>query len=199
MQKTIALFILLTLATFPATAFTEQALIPHFGQTLCYDATGTEIACAGTGQDGELQMGVHWPTPRFTNNGNGTVTDNLTGLTWLQNAKCFMEMNWYAAMAWVNALASGACGLTDGSVAGNWRMPNRNELMSLVNRQQTNQIAWLNTVGFSGVGDSGYINYWTSSARSTGILWKMNFLDGTISVYNNNTGYLRVWPVRGGQ
>ena len=35
------------------------------------------------------QKGVAWPNPRFTDNGNGTVTDNLTGLIWLKNANCF--------------------------------------------------------------------------------------------------------------
>ena len=39
--------------------------------------------------DGGLQKGVAWPTPRFTNNNNGTVTDNLTGLIWMQNASAF--------------------------------------------------------------------------------------------------------------
>jgi hypothetical protein len=33
--------------------------------------------------DGEIRAGVAWPTPRFTDNGDGTATDNLTGLTWL--------------------------------------------------------------------------------------------------------------------
>ncbi len=35
-----------------------------------------------TGDDGDLEKGVAWPTPRFMDNGNGTITDNLTGLMW---------------------------------------------------------------------------------------------------------------------
>ena len=31
------------------------ASVPQTGQTLCYDTAGTEIDCAGTGQDGEYQ------------------------------------------------------------------------------------------------------------------------------------------------
>ncbi len=41
-----------------------------------------------TGDDGDYQAGVPVPNPRFTDNGDGTVTDNLTGLTWLKNASC---------------------------------------------------------------------------------------------------------------
>ena len=42
-----------------------------------------------TGDDGDLEKGVAWPNPRFTDNSDGTVTDNLTGLIWLKNANCF--------------------------------------------------------------------------------------------------------------
>ena len=63
--------------------------VPKTGQTKCYetDDLASEIPCGGTGQDGDLQRGFRWPTPRFTDNGNGTVTNNLTGnltgLIWL--------------------------------------------------------------------------------------------------------------------
>ncbi len=32
--------------------------LPQTGQTKCYDTAGVEIACAGTGQDGEIRAGV---------------------------------------------------------------------------------------------------------------------------------------------
>jgi DNA-binding beta-propeller fold protein YncE len=48
--------------------------------------TGQAISCAD-GDDGALQKGVVWPIPRFTDNQNGTVTDNLTGLMWIKNAQ----------------------------------------------------------------------------------------------------------------
>ena len=49
------------------------------GQTLCYNSAGSVISCAGTGQDGELQKGV---ARSYTDNGDGTITDNTTGLIW---------------------------------------------------------------------------------------------------------------------
>ena len=40
--------------------------------------------------DGWYQMGVRWDLfNRFTDNGNGTMTDTLTGLIWLKNANCW--------------------------------------------------------------------------------------------------------------
>ncbi len=193
-------FLLLFLVAVPATACADMALVPQSGQTLCYDAAGAEIPCAGTGQDGDQQMGIPWPSPRFTDNNNGTVTDNLTGLIWLKKANCFSSYYWTQALTSANTLASGACGLTDGSVAGDWRLPNRNELVSVFrNRQQSDPAAWLNTVGFSGV---QYNNYWSSSsaaANPTVSAWVVQY-SGTTS-YREKNGYntTYVWPVRGGQ
>lgn len=123
------------------------------------DAKMTGVApVARTGQtrmyycqdDGWIQAGVAWPDPRFTENGDGTATDNLTGLVWLKNVQCTDEVggvdmitgesesSWNKAtemgeaLVWVAALADGYCGLSDGSEPGDWRLPNMRELLSLV-------------------------------------------------------------------
>jgi hypothetical protein len=54
------------------------APVPQTGQTTPY----------APGDDGSIRAGVPWPSPRFTDNGNGTVRDNLTGLIWLKNGSC---------------------------------------------------------------------------------------------------------------
>jgi len=85
------------------------------------------------GDDGDLQMGVASPSPRFTDNVNGTVTDNLTGLIWTQDADCDgTNRTWSEAVDYCNGLAEGTCGLSDGSSAGDWRLPNVRELHTLV-------------------------------------------------------------------
>ena len=52
---------------------------PATGLTTCSNSTGQFISCAGTGQDGEIQAGG---TLSYTDNGNGTITDNNTKLVW---------------------------------------------------------------------------------------------------------------------
>ena len=96
---------------------------------------------------------------RFTDNGNGTVTDSITGLVWLKNASCFAEQSWSNALLLANSLASPNCGLSDGSTAGQWRLPNRNELQSLIDYTQFGPAL---PVGhpFTGI-RSNY--YWTST------------------------------------
>jgi hypothetical protein len=159
------------------------APVPKTGQTISY----------ATGDDGELQMGAVWPSPRFTNNLDGTVTDNLTGLIWLQNAGCFGFRTWDEALSDCNALADPACGLSDNSDAGEWRLPNPRELLSLMDFGQ-------------GSLPSGYpfflvySYYWSST--NDGLLpnyaWLAGMSDMSIS-HSNKTLLNSVWPVRGGQ
>ncbi len=104
-----------------------------------YDEPGQVVA----GDDGSVQAGVPLTYPRFVDNENGTVTDTVTGLVWLKQANCIAG-NWAEALAAVQSLASGQCGLTDGSAAGAWRMPNRNEMQSLEDRMENNQADFFN-------------------------------------------------------
>ena len=98
------------------------ALVAATGQTTMY----------AIGDDGFYQEGVAQPNPRFTDNLDGTLTDNLTGLIWLKDGGCLGNVPWLGALAAVDRLRDGLCGLSDGSVAGSWRLPNRNELLSLL-------------------------------------------------------------------
>ena len=102
------------------------------GQRRCWDSGGSLIDCAGSGQDGEIRAGVSPPKPRFVDNQDGTVTDKLSGLIWLKHANRFGEVTWDQALKNASALGSGSRGLTDDSVAGDWRLPNVNELQSLL-------------------------------------------------------------------
>jgi len=60
---------------------------------------------------------------RFVDCGNGTIKDTETGLFWLKNASCFGIKTWAAASIAAANLAHGQCGLTDGSLPGDWRLP----------------------------------------------------------------------------
>jgi hypothetical protein len=131
----------------------------------------------------------------FVDNGDGTVTDTLTGLIWLKNANCFGTRNWVTAVGDANTLSSGSCGLTDGSTAGQWRMPNINELRSL---HDPTQVFPSLPAGhpFFNIVDS---LYWSSSRNnSTGA--KTFHFDPTWGPSDTLiTASYYLWPVRGGQ
>jgi len=183
-----------------------EALVEKTGQTTCYDTDGLVINCTNTGQDGEIQAGVSWPNPRFTDNSDGTVTDNLTGLIWLKNASCGGEMTWASALTYCKNLASGSCGLTDGSSAGDWRLPNVKELQSLIhygyigpalsNSQGTGQ--WTSGSPFTNV-QSFY--YWSATTETeyTDSAWEIDMYDGYVDYYYKYVSDVYVWPVRGGR
>ncbi|RMD87237.1 MAG: DUF1566 domain-containing protein, partial [Calditrichaeota bacterium] len=112
----------------PPPTDTGPIQLPQTGQTKCYDTIGTGISCVGTGQDGDIKAGVSWPNPRFTDNNDGTVTDNLTGLMWTKNANLTGLQTWQNALNYCNNL--NFAGYTD------WRLPNREELRSLIDYSQ---------------------------------------------------------------
>jgi hypothetical protein len=138
------------------------APVPQTGQTIISQA----------GDDGDIQAGVVPPSPRFTDNGDGTITDNLTRLIWLQEVNCFEAENWFNALTDANTLNSGECGLTDGSVEGDWRLPNIRELMSLIDYGMR-----LPASSFPGIETS---SYWTSTSSPAALHgpWNVSFEDG---------------------
>ena len=140
---------------------------------------------------------------RFNDNSNGTVTDNLTGLIWLKDANAFGKKTWEQALSDANTLSSGSHGLTDGSKAGDWRLPNLKELQSLIDVAYYNpalssasgKSKWVSGDAFVGV-QSRY--YWSSTtySGSTAFAWYVYLYDG--GVYDGSkasTSY--VWPVWG--
>jgi len=172
--------------------------VPKTGQTTAYPP--------GNRDDGDLEKGVAWPIPRFTDNGNGTVTDNLTGLIWLKNANCTDTvgsivkstgtLTWTNALTWSNNLASGDCGLSDSSSAGEWRLPNMRELYSLIDFSQYNP-PLPNDRPFENV-ESDY--YWSSTTdeHEPAKAWYVYLVKGDV-LYDPKTYGYYVWPVRGGQ
>jgi len=104
---------------------TGNGVLPATGQTGCYGVDGNTVPCAGTGQDGDYRLGAVWPEPRFGASGD-EVVDRLTGLCWRRSA-CLTQ----GPVSWEEALEAVA-GLNRKDPGSNWRLPNINELESLV-------------------------------------------------------------------
>jgi hypothetical protein len=167
----------------------KYAPVPKTGQT-------TSLAA---GDDGALHMGVASPTPRFTDNGNGTVTDNLTGLIWMKNANAFgVKKTWAEALDAAATVADGFGGLRDGSKPGDWRLPNLREFQSLIDYGRMNP-ALPENHPFTGV-QAWY--YWTSTsyASDTALAWDMGIgFSGQTQGFQKADGEDDVWCVRGGR
>jgi len=134
------------------------------------------------------------PATRFTDKGDGTVRDNLSGLIWLKNANCFGLITWVDARAVSGKLAGGGCGLTDGSAAGDWRLPSVKELQSLIDFGNYDP-ALPKGHPFTDVQSSAY---WSSTeyANDSSYAWHVYTYFGGVTT-NIKSGNYYVWPVRG--
>ena len=167
---------------------------------------------------------------RYLDLGDGTVLDCNTSLIWLRDASCAGlagtdtdgRGTWITALSAAAALGDGTCGLTDGSSAGDWRVPDILELCSAF--QDVGGICPGNAASDSlidssvsgspkvanGKGDAAWSEgdvfagveadwYW--SAREHGVpvaAWAANLTDGDHSTVPKSVANY-VWPVRSGQ
>ncbi len=166
------------------------------GSDTCFDNVGTNrfVDCATT------TLGTS----------NGTVKDMQTGLVWLKNANCFGLITWADANIRAAALASGQCGLNDGSKAGDWRLPTLEEWEAML---------MISCYPFPGgptipdrTGNACYLTgqqwatnvqsnpYWssTSNASTPSDAWAMDLSSREVNG-GTKTFNLYVWPVRTGR
>jgi len=189
--------------------------------------TGPKGDTGATGPAGPPGTGAAQAAPacfddvnRYVDCGNGTVTDTVTGLIWLKNANCFGRTNYAAANQAAAGLAAGQCGLTDGSSAGDWRLPTKTEWQatiagavvlgctlggagsppSLTNDPGTGCLS-AGPTSFTGVQVD---DYWSSSAFEVGPTnaWFVALHSfSNVFLFNGGKGVFTnfVWPVRGAQ
>jgi hypothetical protein len=173
----------------PITGTCPLAPVPKTGQTVSY----------ATGDDGDLEEGVAWPSPRFITSTTGIVTDALTGLVWLQDADCLGARTWADALTQIENLNSGTnfgCDNYTAGTFGDWRLPNVRELHSLIDYTQYSP-ALPSGHPFTGVRSGAY---WSSTtyADTTSYAWDVGL--GYGNVYPGSKADADyVWPVRGGQ
>ena len=150
------------------------------------------------GDDGYHQRGMPWPDPRFTDNDDGTVTDNLTGLIWLKTASRGLgSPPWEKAVSICNELAEGSNGLADGSVRGDWRLANLREIASLMDYSQSRP-ALPPRHPFDRV---TLASHWASTTHpiSTNAGFRFATQSGLFGGFSGKShGKDPVWPVRGG-
>jgi hypothetical protein len=146
---------------------------------------------------------------RFTDMGDGTVKDNISGLIWLKDANCseFAGTDSSGMADWITAnevaavsLSDGICGLTDGSSEDDWRLPTKEEWQAfydsnyespaLTNTAGDNQ--WEEGDAFYGVQSDCY---WSSTAFWVPTAWCASMTYGNVSSINTASDCY-VWPVR---
>jgi len=185
----------------------------------------------GLAGDGVVALQTAAPSCRnnssniYVNCGNGTVTDNRTGLVLLKNANCFGPMEFSTAFEVVAGLSDlpgsdpDDCGLSDGSSPGEWRIPSRGEWERMIDdalgiggdpdcRPSPPLITndggggcWVNgPSSFTGIVAD---RYWSSTSWS-GDVTQVYFVHLFDTLPRFDVGFRTaalnyLWPVRGGQ
>ena len=141
------------------------------------------------------------PDSRYTDNGDGTISDTITNLMWKQCSEGQSGDNCSVGSAtkhtWQQALQLTQTLNTSGGYANqtDWRLPNLKELSSLVEEQcylpAINETIFPNTVSSS---------YWSASpfASSSSNAWSVIFYYGDDNTYGRSFN-LHVRLVRAGQ
>jgi hypothetical protein len=172
----------------------------------------------GDGSDGAVQAGT--AAKSFTDNGNGTVTDNRTGLVWAKKSddgsihdkdntytwgqtESPYSMNGTMVTTYLTTLNTPPCF----AGACDWRMPNVTELLSLVNYETYFPATFFSafwtscTVGCTVTACSCTVNnrYWSSSTDPSfrAAAWGVSFGVGNDFTDSKTNGYY-VRAVRGG-
>jgi len=179
---------------------------PSTGQTTCWDTGGTVVPCSGTGQDGDVEAGSHLA---YTDNGDGTITDDVTGLTWEKKSDDGSVHDKDTLYNWTNAYAVHLAALNGGGgFAGHtdWRLPNVKELQTIVHYENVNPsvatafnagcVASCSVLTCSCTSSSFYWTSTTSSSFPT-YAWYVNFASGSVLNDAKTTGRF-VRAVRGG-
>ena len=152
--------------------------LPDTGQTVHYSTA--------PGDDSDYHPAAVQPS--YTDNGNFTVTDNITGLVWkkcsegqINNATCSGAA---ATYTWLGAI--GQCeGLTFAG-ASDWRLPNIKELMSIVDYGTHDS----SKIGTCFTNTYPYY-YWSSTpvVPGTSSAWNVDFNYGYVYYYNRANHY----------
>ena len=159
--------------------------LPQTGQRQCYNSNGEQIDCEGSGQDGEILSGRVWPQPRFKS-AEDIVEDCLTGIRWAkQAAMSNRPLSWPDALFYIEAL-------NQKNPARQWRLPNINELESLVDCSQSSP-ALAGSSFFDNIKDV----YWSSTTSVFEPDWAMALYinKGAVGVGQKYLPEFFIWPV----
>lgn len=129
-----ALTVLTTLGiTQTVTAIETHNNLPDTGQNSCYNERGTAITCPdeGTttyGQDAQYSGNAM----SYTNNGDGTVTDNVTGIVWQKSPDVNGDGSIDANDKLSYSAAISYCNNLDLAGENDWQLPHITQLYSLI-------------------------------------------------------------------
>ena len=177
MKKILLLNILLLLCglVIPADSQTLLFKLPDTGQTQTYTNT--------FGEDSDYTINP----PAFTENGDGSVTDNNTGLMWQQiddgNTYNWFESTGTADATYNPSAAINVCGNFTLGGYNDWRLPSKKELISIADYG-----SYYPAIDSSVFPSTKTASYWSATPYTVwgGHAWHVSFIDGFFDYFDNS-------------
>ena len=149
--------------------------LPDTGQDSCYDGIGSVIPCPAPmnllAQDGSYLRNP----PSYTDNLNNTITDNNTSLMWQKDDGGTMDP--FSADTYCSSFSGGGY--------GDWRLPNRMELATLLDYE----------FEVTPVSPAIDLNYFPTTSQeyyhTSDSAWRVNFDGGWIDGWGPGPGNVR--------
>ena len=175
----------------------ERKMTSHGHALVLVVALGIAGPAQGACQGFEnLAVPFTTPSEQFLDLGNGTVRHRPTDLVW---SRCAVGQTWTgsecsgepALLDWSDALNTAS----EADLAGqaDWRLPNRNELASIIESR-----CFEPAINGSIFPDSPAAGFWTSSPAETHSAWQVEFAEGAV-FQQLDTQAAAVRLVRGGR
>jgi hypothetical protein len=151
MSRRIVLVVIFCLVVSNEVFSWSMAALPDTGQTI--------VSTETFGEDSDYDLNP----PDFTDHGNGTVTDNVTGLIW-QKGESGTTTTWDSAVTYCETLAIGG--------SEDWRLPSAHELFSIVNHDTAKPP--LDSAYFTSSAEAEY--WWSNTVPAFGTtkVWVVN-------------------------
>ena len=208
-MKRLFIFISILVITNTYSILPQNYLIVDTGLEKFYD-NFSEINAPSSGQDfyGEDAQ-LNGNKPSYTNNGNGTITDNITGLIWSQTPDLNSDgkinvddkLNYYDALTAADTLT--LAGYND------WRIPSTKELYSLImfygidpsgyeGTNTNNLVPFINTNYFDfGYGDTDAGERIIDAQFAATTIYKGTVMGGQTAVFGVNfaDGRIKGYPI----
>ncbi len=198
------LIIIILIIVLPRVSLSQTFEQPDTGWPSCYDENGSAASCFKEEDSRDDLIDMLWSDNRLTDNGDGTVTDTLTGLMWLKDGSCLGEKNWGSSLIAISDLNNNPkthkCHDYTADYS-DWRLPAIDELESLVKGIKSIEIrSWpdiatfLNSKGFINISSSRYWSSTTGEDNTDGI-WCVYMWFAQVGYYLKIDRYY-VLPIR---
>jgi hypothetical protein len=157
----------------------EQAIDTPRVWAVGYELGYFDLYLTNEGHYVRCVRGGTWGTNDFANNGNGTITDQMSGLQW-QEVTDGVARNWNEALAYCENLNLAS--------SIEWRLPDIKELESIIDHSNS---PYIDTTFFSYVGPT---EYWSSTTIDglTSVAYTVDFEYGRSGPREKATTYFSV-------